>query len=241
MFYFCEMIKETSIQDPELGVITLRFNSRAIHYSLHVTNDRRIIATVPKTGSLPEVLRFVEQVRTKLRKMLATCSPKQMLCETTELQTTTFRVHIFRTERNNFYMNLHEGILHIACPAETCFEDEAVQHLLKGMVEKALRYEANRLLPHRLMELAQKHHFAYSEVKITKSKSRWGSCSARKSINLSCFLMLLPWHLIDYVLLHELCHTVELNHSESFWKLMNQVCDGKALALRQELKTHRML
>ncbi len=77
MFYFCEMIKETSIQDPELGVITLRFNSRAIHYSLHVTNDRRIIATVPKTGSLPEVLRFVEQVRVKLRKMLATCSSKQ--------------------------------------------------------------------------------------------------------------------------------------------------------------------
>ena len=71
------MIKETSIQDPELGVITLRFNSRAIHYSLHVTNDRRIIATVPKTGSLPEVLRFVEQVRVKLRKMLATCSSKQ--------------------------------------------------------------------------------------------------------------------------------------------------------------------
>ena len=67
MFYFCEMIKETSIQDPELGVITLRFNSRAIHYSLHVTNGRRIIATVPKTGSLPEVLRFVEQVRVKLR------------------------------------------------------------------------------------------------------------------------------------------------------------------------------
>lgn len=52
-------------------------NSRAIHYSLHVTNDRRIIATVPKTGSLPEVLRFVEQVRVKLRKMLATCSSKQ--------------------------------------------------------------------------------------------------------------------------------------------------------------------
>jgi len=92
------------------------------------------------------------------------------------------------------------------------------------------------LLPDRTKQLAGKFGFYYSMVKIQSSKSRWGSCSRERSINLSFYLMLLPSHLIDYVILHELCHTKEMNHSEKFWKWMDKVTDGQSKELRAELK-----
>jgi predicted metal-dependent hydrolase len=76
-------------------------------------------------------------------------------------------------------------------------------------------------------------------VKINSSRGRWGSCSAKKTINLSLFLLLLPQHLIDYVLLHELCHIREMNHSVRFWKLLDSFTDEKALQLREELKGYK--
>ena len=164
-----------------------------------------------------------------------------MLDERSELQATTFRLHIFRTERSNFYMRLEDGVLYIACPNETRFEEEEVQSLLKSMLEKALRHEAKRLLPERITLLARQHGFMLTGVKINNSKTHWGSCTVKKSINLSQSLMLLPWHLVDYVLLHELCHTIEMNHSERFWKLMDKVTDNQAIRLRNELKSYHML
>ncbi len=102
--------------------------------------------------------------------------------------------------------------------------------------ETELRKKAKETLPSMLKSLANFYGFSYSSVKITKSKGRWGSCSSRANINLSLYLMLLPEHLIEYVLLHELCHTKEMNHGPRFWALMDSVTKGKAKELRRELK-----
>ena len=79
----------------------------------------------------------------------------------------------------------------------------------------------------------------FGACRVNVSKGRWGSCSGRKDINLSCYLALLPPHLRDYVMLHELCHTREMNHGPHFWALLDALTDGKAKALREELKGHR--
>ncbi|MDR0540592.1 MAG: M48 family metallopeptidase [Dysgonamonadaceae bacterium] len=104
--------------------------------------------------------------------------------------------------------------------------------------EAEVRIRAKQYLPAELQRLARLHGFHYSRVKIRKSKTRWGSCSSKGIINLSFYLMLLPLHLIEYVLLHELCHTVEMNHSAAFWSLLDRHTQRPAKDLRKELRNY---
>jgi len=230
---------EKVIDSKELGLIIIRKNLRAKHYSLRIV-EGKIIATIPKRGSESGVLSFIDANRERLRRMLAKSTKRPVLDEDCRMKTCTFELHIFRTQRNNIYISLKDGILHIACPEETDFNNEPIQQKLWAVVTKVMRIEAIRVLPGRLAKLAAQHGFQYAGVTVRNSRSRWGSCSAKKRINLSSSLMLLPDHLIDYVLLHELCHTVELNHSERFWALLNNVTAGNAQKLRKELKDTRM-
>ncbi|MDL2222470.1 M48 family metallopeptidase [Bacteroidales bacterium OttesenSCG-928-M11] len=104
--------------------------------------------------------------------------------------------------------------------------------------EKALRKQAKAYLPGKIAHLAETHGFEYASLSVRGSRTRWGSCSSKKSINLSFFLMILPEHLIEYVILHELCHTVEMNHSPAFWSLLDSHLKRDSRELRRELKNY---
>jgi len=104
--------------------------------------------------------------------------------------------------------------------------------------ERALKKEAEALLPGRLNELAKRNGFSYRSVKVKRMTSRWGSCSSNKIITLNYYLMQLPWQLIDYVLVHELVHTKHLNHSKHFWADFEEVTPN-AKQIRKLLKDHR--
>jgi predicted metal-dependent hydrolase len=66
------------------------------------------------------------------------------------------------------------------------------------------------------------YNFAYNKVAIRDQKSRWGSCSTKKNLNFNYRIQFLPVHLIDYIVVHELCHLEEFNHGENFWKLVEK-------------------
>jgi len=161
--------------------------------------------------------------------------------EKTRIRTLTFKLRIHRQPLNNIYYSLKEGVLNITCPLDTDFSLDNTQSILRSIFESTLRYEAKRYLPLRLKELADQHGFSFSSVHIHKCRTRWGSCSSRGIINLSLSVLLLPIRLVDYVLLHELCHTKEMNHSVNFWALMDKVTNGNAEKLRKELKQRKIL
>jgi len=158
----------------------------------------------------------------------------------TKIQTLTFVVQVVQAERKDIYFALKDGILTIEFPARGNLQSETAQKQCWNGINYFLRKEAKRLLPDRTKQLAGKFGFQYADVKIQSSKTRWGSCSRARSINLSMYLMLLPSHLVDYVILHELCHTKEMNHSDKFWAWMDRVTERKSKILRAELKRFNM-
>jgi len=117
------------------------------------------------------------------------------------------------------------------------YRHPAVQEKAKAASEKALKQEAETLLPVRLQELAQKHSYTFKSVKIKKLTSRWGSCSSHKEITLSYYLMQLPWRLIDYVLVHELVHTKNMNHGGGFWQDFTDALPN-VRQLQKEIRTY---
>ena len=229
---------EKKFTDPELGDIILRRSLKARNYTIKIANGA-ISAIMPMRGDEQKMIDFINQRRERLKKALIKHPTREILSEQTEMQTLTFDVRIRRApKQDKFHMFLKEKQLTIACPEDTDFENAEVQKLLRRLLQAAMRHEAKRILPPKVKQLASQYGFSYTGVTIKNNKSNWGSCSARKHINLSLSLMQLPEHLIDYVILHELCHTVEMNHSDRFWHLMDHVTGNRAKALRTELKQY---
>ena len=85
---------------------------------------------------------------------------------------------------------------------------------------ESLKREARILIPGRVRYFAAKLGISYGRVAIRAQRTRWGSCSSKGNLNFNCLLMLAPREVIDSVIVHELCHRREMNHSRAFWALV---------------------
>lgn len=99
-----------------------------------------------------------------------------------------------------------------------------------------LRRAAKSDLPGRIARLSEATGLRYAKLTIRASRTKWGSCSGQNHISLSLFLMTLPEHLRDYVIIHELCHTVHHNHSPRFHALVDRLVGGREKELNRELR-----
>ena len=105
----------------------------------------------------------------------------------------------------------------------------------KARIEE-LRRAAKADLPERAARLSRQTGLRYEKLTVRAARTKWGSCSAKGSISLSLFLMTLPEHLRDFVIIHELCHTVHHDHSPRFHALVDRLTGGHEKALSRELR-----
>ena len=205
----------TIITDEEFGEIVVKKRSLAKTVSLKIAPDGRIQITMPPYAPLLAAKALIKTSRKQIRELVSQYREKLSYTENQQIGK-SHHLLIQKTAKPSSVKIVGTQILVEINEAESV-ESAANQQLIRSKILIALRKEAKSYLPRRLSFLAEEHGFSFARSKITHSSSRWGSCSSSGTISLNIGMMNLPFELIDYVIIHELCHTRHMNHSTKFW------------------------
>lgn len=221
-------------QDKELGLFNLHTNIRATNISFRLRRNAFYV-TLPYGTSANKFISAIDELRPKLRKMKEEADAQLIGLD---YRIDTELVHLSLTlglpdDPRYYIKHPDKSTSLIICPTKTKFHESSTQDLIVNVIEKDLQKRALLYLPKHIKELSVRHKLPYKDVRIHQCHRKWGSCDSHKSIVLSYYLMALHSKFIDYVILHELCHTLEMNHNEHFWRLLNEHTEGEALALRE--------
>jgi hypothetical protein len=208
---------------------------RARRYVLRLRPDGSARVTVPRGGSLAEARRFAAKNTPWLEQQLL----RQALAPRAPATWRAGGEILFRGEpvRLETVPNGQARLIRFA--DETVPVADATGDL-RPTVERHLRQLALRELPPRVLELAARHQLPVRRVTIRNQRSRWGSCSRRGTISLNWRLVQTPPFVRDYLVLHELAHLREMNHSPRFWAEVARLCPDYRQAERW-LKQHSRL
>ena len=234
---------EKIVHVKNIGEVKIRKSKRSKNVTIALKPNIGIIVTLPWFLSYKYGLNVLEQKRAWIEKHL----PK---IKAVEQKTTIFDENsIFKTSKRQLIIQKHSSdkvrtkidasSIYIYYPENIPVKTPEIQEIIRISITKALRIEAKEYLPDRTYELAKKLGFKLNRVFVKNNKTLWGSCSGKNNINLNLHLIRLPNHLIDYVIIHELCHTIEKNHGPRFWKLLDSIL-GDAKKISKELKQHRI-
>ena len=209
-------------------------NVRARRYVLRLRPDGTARVTVPRGGSLSEARRFANHNLAWLEAQLKR-PPSQ---PSTRPEWRPGSEVLFRGELVRLEAEINgDNVIRIGSEKLTAAN---LADDLRPIIEGHLRRMAERELPLRVMEFAARHQLAVRRVTVRNQRSRWGSCSRRATLSLNWRLIQTPPFVCDYIILHELMHLLEMNHSPRFWRQVETVCPDYRVA-EQWLKQHSRL
>jgi predicted metal-dependent hydrolase len=204
---------------------------RARCYLLRLRPDGTVRVTVPRRGSMAHAKEFVRQhigwLEQQLVKQAALPQARNTWTAGTEIYYRGEKVRI-ETEGDELFRFGTERL--------TAKDGND----LRPTIEKHLRQQATKELPTRVMELAELHGISVERVTVRNQRTRWGSCSRRGTISLNWRLIQTPTLVRDYIILHELAHRRQMNHSQKFWDEVTRLCPGY-LEAEKWLKGHAAL
>lgn len=202
---------------------TVRVSRRAKQPSLRVTPEKGLEVVVPERFNqrrIPSLLAehrsWIENIFEKLPEWRP--KPPQPLPSDISIQLAERTWELVKQPRPTSSLRIRENRQQQLTLTGDCSNEEAC----KQAVTRWLKNQAKKLLPALLTQICDETGLAFNNVSIRSQKTRWGSCSREKKINLNYKIIFLPYHLARHILVHELCHTVHLDHSRRFWNLVGQ-------------------
>ncbi|MFV0376712.1 MAG: M48 family metallopeptidase [Mangrovibacterium sp.] len=234
------MTVEQSFHLESVGQVHILRNTRSRRIRLRVKPDGQVQVSIPDRASEQKAIEFVRSKIAWILKQQQDIKAGLTIFGPDNCFKTKFhQLKVVRVEHSKVSGMVGKGVVQINIPSNQNHQRPEIQQFIRKILVQVMRHEARVYLPARLRELAQKNGFAVENIVVKHVKSRWGSCSSVNNINLNIHLMRLPEHLIDYVILHELAHTVEKNHGPGFWRLLEKISPG-ARKLDKELNQYHV-
>lgn len=226
-----------------VGQVAVRISARAKRIKLGVKTDGSVLLVLPaqSKSNNAEIKKFITDHIDWIQKQQAKYASRfsqTIFTPDTKFHTFSHRLNIIVSDSvKTGEAAIFANEMKIVIPSHLEMTSERVQNFIRQVIEEAMRKEGKAYLPKLTKELAAKHGLKCNQITIKKVKTRWGSCSSQKNINFNLHLMRLPEELRRYVVLHELAHTVEMNHSSKFWALLESICPN-AKKLDKELSQY---
>jgi predicted metal-dependent hydrolase len=226
----------------DIGEIKLLKNSRVNRLSIKVKPFDGVIVSIPNRVSYKQAEDFVFQktdwIKKSLQRMEKYEDKLSIFDEKSSFKTKKHQLYIEKWDKETISVRVLNWKIMVKYPEQMFVRDEKIQKLIRKGIERALTIEAEEFLPVRIKQISNQLGFKYKSLTAKNGKTRWGSCTSDNRINLNIHLMRLPDHLVDYVIVHELCHTIQKNHGPKFWDLMEKVFP-KSKIFDKELKNHQ--
>jgi predicted metal-dependent hydrolase len=184
----------------------------------------RVLAPMryPKTNITEFVLQKQTWIRKKLSEQQQTQQLRDELGDTDQIFYKGDSYQIACERDTQFKLVVENQTITLYIPNRV--QDESLKHYKKKKIALWFQQQANDQLPNRLERLSLQTSLSPSGLTIKQYKARWGSCNNKGHINLNYLLMMTPDFVIDYVIIHELCHLTHMNHSAQFWQLVAHHC-----------------
>jgi predicted metal-dependent hydrolase len=214
----------------------VRTNPRSRSVRLSVSYHSGVVVVVPSgfdTSRIPEIIvKKEEWIKRSIEKVQSAGSALEIPTRI-QLQSIgqSFSVVVEQNVSRRNYLVEENNLLKLSV-------DLRNKRIPLKLLKKWFDQKATDILLPWLDRVSKEHGFAYNRGAVRSQRTRWGSCSTKKNINLNRSLLFLRPELVDYLILHELCHTVEMNHSKKFWELVGQHCQDYR-TLDKELKSAR--
>jgi predicted metal-dependent hydrolase len=222
-----------------LGEVSFTKRKISTRITVKIEPNDKIKVSIPQGLSyrvaknyLFENIHIIQQKVQKLNKQVTRFD------NLTNFKTKWHKLNLIPNEVDHIEYKIIDYSINVHYPHNLDIYDKYLQEIIRKAIIEALRIEAKEYLPNRLLTIANQHHLHYNKVFIKNIKTQWGSCSYKNNINLNLHIMRLPNHLIDYILIHELCHTIHKNHSAEFWKMLSKIYTSDLTKARQELKNY---
>jgi hypothetical protein len=219
----------------DIGKVTIykKRSNKSLRISVSQNNEIKI--SLPIWTPYAVGLEFARKNKSWIQKNLSSDQPS---FQDGQIIGKVHHLEIISTDSSTDFRSRIKGqVVYVYLPTNISIDSEDVRLKIKGVIKKALKAESIKIIKPRLDLIATEIGLNYKNLNIKELKRRWGSCDSKGNITINLYLIQLPWELIDYVLLHELVHTVEMSHDRAFWDHMNKLSPD-VKKLRAEIKKY---